>query len=960
MPTRHETLPHSTYRDYAGYRSDADLPADGAPVAHFTLNVALVLQRAQDPTPLLSSAWGTRQQALQALERSGQLWTTYGADPAAYDRLKAEVAALGLRTVDQVDPANGYVASAAARTLWVQVDETSFATLFGPGARLMEGTTGGQTATRYWEGSLHLPEGWASDIGVRGIVFDDGGFRSLTRDTGSGPAAPLAHGPQGKGNAARDEARAVLAPDDIAAAHYGFPLGVGSVLATGAIALLEPGIGDAVPTGQSFQAGLDAYRAALGLPGPGRATTIAPGGQRYDKDSGGERSLDVGVVTGAAPGSEILLYAGSGHRAGARSDAFTAYQAAIWDEARNPGVLSSSFTFAGHMTPGSPFYFAADELFTDAALRNVAVFQAAGDGGSGDRLGNGLTNVRGNQASPYAVLVGGTSLSTQAAAAADPTLADLVARAEAWDPATLWSLVAGGLKTLPGTDAGARFVETVWNAYRLAEREGGLLLHPGYTENKAGAGGVDPSRPLPAFQQGFGPTPVTADPLREPGRALPDLALLAGGNMFYRVPAEDMQGLKGDGGTSAAAPLMAAFAAQMEAIFADQGLPRLGYHTDLYYAASLLVPGAFHDVSLGHNTSSFQWRGPGGGPGGGEVEVHGGQRITPTGYGHEAGEGFDLASGLGTPNGVLLARALTALGHGMTTYAGSPAVVDPDGAGGWASGAAQTLLVAASTASSAALAAGYARLDVAAEPAGAFAWNSRVATQFLQPDVAPELVRLFDGAAQGALRELDLAEGEALAVAIGGAPATAPQGATTAGFGFVDFGTAAGAVRLARPVAEARTVGGADDQVAILRLRQNGGLESELLVYRVDDLAGRIDGIAPGEPGYAEASLARAYATEAGGPWVSGPGHGLYGEARLSGVDSGDLVAMRLRNPSGEFWAFAEANERDADGRPVPHLWPYALDTWGWEDMQGGGDRDFNDLVVQIDFTSASGSGVLA
>jgi hypothetical protein len=36
-------------------------------------------------------------------------------------------------------------------------------------------------------------------------------------------------------------------------------------------------------------------------------------------------------------------------------------------------------------------------------------------------------------------------------------------------------------------------------------------------------------------------------------------------------------------------------------------------------------------------------------------------------------------------------------------------------------------------------------------------------------------------------------------------------------------------------------------------------------------------------------------------------------------------------------------------------MWNYGLNTVGWEDLYGGGDRDFNDLVVQLDFTSATG-----
>ena len=72
------------------------------------------------------------------------------------------------------------------------------------------------------------------------------------------------------------------------------------------------------------------------------------------------------------------------------------------------------------------------------------------------------------------------------------------------------------------------------------------------------------------------------------------------------------------------------------------------------------------------------------------------------------------------------------------------------------------------------------------------------------------------------------------------------------------------------------------------------------------------------------------------------------------------FVAMSLTNQSSgaTYWAFSQANEQ-VGGQSVAHLWNYGLNTWGWEDTKGGGDHDFNDLVVQLDFTSASGHGWL-
>ena len=69
-----------------------------------------------------------------------------------------------------------------------------------------------------------------------------------------------------------------------------------------------------------------------------------------------------------------------------------------------------------------------------------------------------------------------------------------------------------------------------------------------------------------------------------------------------------------------------------------------------------------------------------------------------------------------------------------------------------------------------------------------------------------------------------------------------------------------------------------------------------------------------------------------------------------------DFIAMKLVNNTtgAHYWAFANANEQNTG-----HLWNYGLNTWGWEDTFGGGDHDYNDLLVQLDFTSSAGHGWL-
>ena len=169
MPTQYAPLPNSTYLDYDSYRSDAPSPTGAGAVGNFTFNVALVLDRANDPTALLNSDWASRQQQLESLTDSGTLWSTYGANPAAYNQVLAQLSGLGIHTVNQIDPVNGYVSSPESRTIWVQVDQSNFATLFG--TPLVAGHDQAGNAVAYWQGDLSLLQPLAA-LGVKGLWFD--------------------------------------------------------------------------------------------------------------------------------------------------------------------------------------------------------------------------------------------------------------------------------------------------------------------------------------------------------------------------------------------------------------------------------------------------------------------------------------------------------------------------------------------------------------------------------------------------------------------------------------------------------------------------------------------------------------------------------------------------------------------------------------------------------------------
>ncbi|MBR0651328.1 hypothetical protein GXW78_16770 [Roseomonas terrae] len=933
-----------------GYTPEEVSPAAG----EGKIVMGLMLQRANDPAALLEMGWADRQKALAAMEADGTLWTTYGADQQAYDAILQDLQDQGITVLGEDD---GYVSSAASRTIWVELNAHEFKEVFG--ADLLAGNNDDRGRTLFWNGDLAVPESWNSAVAA---LWLDSNAIPIVDNVAQGTPWTPPQGAQSIGNA--NTGAPALTPQQIAAL-YNFPI-LDPAAVTGTIGVLEPLIGDAVPAGSPegyFQAAFEAYRASLGIDNaatPFRYYVAANGGTTYSDAHAGERSMDVGILTAINPNANLGLYVGSGND---QRTYYSAFQSAIWDLENNPGILTSSFMDFVSSAPDSPYLAAYRELFVDAALRNMTLFSAADDGGSSDSIPNGLTNVIQAHTSPYAVLVGGTSLSTAGTAAGDPTLSTIIAQATAGDLATLRMLVAAGMTDLPQeATALSRTIETVWNQIVLNGTT--FPAGAGYYDAAAGVGGVDVTTPTPSYQSDYGLDPVDAA-TGDGGRGVPDVSAASGGNLTYYTPNGDLTlpptDWSGGYGTSAAAPLWAALAAQINTIFLDQGLPRLGYMNDLLYAAAVVAPASFNDITLGNNIASFNW--------GGEYTSatdpfvaipEDTNQITPTGLGYEAGRGYDYVTGLGSPNGVLLARALTAIAHAQMND-DTPAMLTAGEESGWTATVAQSLLIQPML-----TARGTVRVRAGDEiraleigASDAYAWSSQFAQQVLQPHFSSALVVAFDRQSQGTALEAQLTAEATFLLALDNVDMAAPQAALSNAYGFVDFMSDGQAVRAARAVAVAETAGAADDQVAIVRIRQNGVNDSSLLFYRVDDFAGTVDGLAPGDAGYEAATLARAYATAAGGTWVDGPGYGEYGEARLLDVDAGDLVAMRLRSDGHDFYAFAQANEV-AEGRHVGHLWNYGLNTWGWEDVHGGGDQDYNDMVVQLDFTSAAGSGWLA
>ncbi|MEC4987478.1 MAG: putative Ig domain-containing protein, partial [Oscillatoria sp. PMC 1068.18] len=139
---------------------------------------------------------------------------------------------------------------------------------------------------------------------------------------------------------------------------------------------------------------------------------------------------------------------------------------------------------------------------------------------------------------------------------------------------------------------------------------------------------------------------------------------------------------------------------------------------------------------------------------------------------------------------------------------------------------------------------------------------------------------------------------------------------------------------------------------------------NEIGVYIVDDPQGKINGILPGENGYQEAALSRSQVIFSALPTATSP---VLNSSRQLSFESGaylgfylvqnstlDTVLADLKagnTPANIFFASATNNLDNFDHLQVNSL---AENTFSlaWEDLFGGGDADFNDLVMKVEMTT--------
>ncbi len=322
----------------------------------------------------------------------------------------------------------------------------------------------------------------------------------------------------------------------------------------------------------------------------------------------GEAALDIEDVIGLAPLATIDVYSAP---EGSEYDDYSKIVNADTDQ-----VVSISYGLC-ELDEDVAFTDSESAVFEQAATQGESVFAAAGDKGStgcyGDKgTTHGSTPSVDDPASqPYVLGVGGTSIGATS--------------------------------------------ESAWN--------------DSSTSDGAGGGGVSATLCMPSYQDQSGIQGVissysvrdSADCGATTGyrREVPDVSADAdpatgyvpywNGSWYYEQdPDYPAQGYT-LGGTSAAAPLWAAVAAVVDSspVCSDFGSESAVQATGLYDAVSKgVVPSAFHDVTSGDND------------------------YTPSGYSgglYPATVGYDMASGLGTPDASMLVTLLCSTGAATPT-----------------------------------------------------------------------------------------------------------------------------------------------------------------------------------------------------------------------------------------------------------------------------------------------------
>lgn len=334
------------------------------------------------------------------------------------------------------------------------------------------------------------------------------------------------------------------------------------------------------------------------------------GGPGSSGPGSGEAALDIENLVGLAPRATYLVYqAPNATQSVPGSGPYDDFYAIVNQDRAQ--VVSVSWGECEQLE-GSSGAAAESTLFEQAAIQGQSIVSAAGDEGSEDCNGanNSLPDTQlavddpGSQ--PFVTGVGGTTMSS----------------------------------------LGPPPAQAVWN-------NGGNLTAVSGVQGGAGGGGVSGLWAMPGYQSlaagslhvvnGYSSASscgATSGYCREVPDVSADADPATGYVIYYNGSSSDPtqpSGWQAVGGTSAAAPVWAATVAVIDASAACSGSPVGFANPALYRAAASVYGRGLDDVTTGNNDFTG---------------TNGGR--------YPAGAGYDMASGLGTPNAAGLASALCA------------------------------------------------------------------------------------------------------------------------------------------------------------------------------------------------------------------------------------------------------------------------------------------------------------
>ncbi len=139
---------------------------------------------------------------------------------------------------------------------------------------------------------------------------------------------------------------------------------------------------------------------------------------------------------------------------------------------------------------------------------------------------------------------------------------------------------------------------------------------------------------------------------------------------------------------------------------------------------------------------------------------------------------------------------------------------------------------------------------------------------------------------------------------------------------------------------------------------------NEFGLYLVDDASGRIGTLHPGDAGYARAAISRTQAVFTAVDPIGTtrtlqlPAGSNYGTYLVQNSTRARILAVnpenRLRHGPQMFFSFRAANTDHFD-----HVRQLSSTRLGFEDLTNGGDRDFNDMIVDIVQSQASTASIV-